>query len=244
MSAQRGQLDIDPAELKYLASFHKSIVSGLEVIDRLEKEWINPHWISHVPSGTSGPWSVSRFTIDQQQAEINRLRAAANPQRPYRWVPPGDYTRLCYNGQVVMSDTLNEYTDHIEAIDKAHGHVLIAGLGLGCYLNCLLHKPEVTKITLVEIDRDVLRLVYPFVTHRQKTEIVLVNSDITTWKPKRGTHYDIVWLDIWPEISADNWEEMQQLERFYRRRAGWVGSWSKQDVIAVRREERRYGIIT
>ena len=60
------------------------------------------------------------------------------------------------NGQLVMSDTPQEYRDHIAFFGRARGSVLIHGLGLGCALNVLLSMGHVNDITVVEVNPDVI----------------------------------------------------------------------------------------
>src|SRR3989304_4497119 len=59
-----------------------------------------------VPVGYCGKWKVERFVIDQEGASHHNMLEAIHGRR--RMVMPGEYTRLCYGGEVVMSDTTAE----------------------------------------------------------------------------------------------------------------------------------------
>jgi hypothetical protein len=67
-----------------------------------------------------------------------------------------------YEGKLWMSDSKDEFNDHLPAIEQASGRVLVHGLGLGCYLASILSKPEVTHVDVVEKNADVLSLITPY----------------------------------------------------------------------------------
>lgn len=187
-----------------------------------------------VPEGASGKWRIERFEITEFEANIEKLRAAFNPQRPYRAPEPGMYTRLIFNGSIIMSDTPAEVRDHIAPVRRARGHVLITGLGLGLVANACLLKPEVESVTVIEIDPDVIKLVEPHYSRKFPHKFRLHQADAFTWKPINGERYSVVWHDIWPDISMDNLPEMTKLKRRFARRADWQGCWSESDCRAQR----------
>ncbi len=64
-----------------------------------------------VPKGNSGRWSVDKIIIDKEDKKNGKYNGRLGPGR---WVPPGTYTRLVRNGDVVvMSDTPAEIRDHL-----------------------------------------------------------------------------------------------------------------------------------
>ena len=101
-----------------------------------------------LPEGKSGDWEIKRFTIDKTAADFSSLRAVI--QCNTRNIPEGHYTQLLRNGHVVMSDTPAEYWDHSHMLSIARGRVLVAGLGLGCLLNCILNDSRVYHVTVIE----------------------------------------------------------------------------------------------
>lgn len=148
----------------------------------------------------------------------------------------GTYARLRIDGVVVMSDTQMERRTSSEFIYRAHGHVLIAGLGLGMVLHALRdHMDRVASITVVEVNQDVIDLVAPKYRH---PKIRIVQGDITTWEPPAGAKYDVIYFDIWPSICEDNLKLMAQLgRRFarYKNRANpdvWLECWSRPELRA------------
>lgn len=187
---------------------------------------------SEIPEGKSGPWSIEKFTITESEAKFENIRAAFSFTGGGRTVRPGTYTRLRYHDSVIMSDTPCEIRDHFGFVRRARGNVLINGLGLGLCLAAVLRKPEVTKITVIEIDPDVIGLVAPYFTDLRLT---IINANALTWKAPKGESYDAVWHDIWPNICEDNLKEMAVLHRKYGRRCNWQGSWCHAECLRLRR---------
>jgi hypothetical protein len=183
-----------------------------------------------LPEGTSGPWSIVRFEVPKTSIENFRL------MREGRGCAPGFYTKLVCQGRgVVMSDTSAEKMDHYPFIRNAKGHCLINGLGLGMCLKAALMKPEVEMVTVVEIDRNVIDLVWP---HYDSERCQVVQASAFDFKPPKGVRYGAVWHDIWDSICQDNYEEMKRLHRKYGRRSDWQGSWSRPEIERMNRHDR------
>jgi hypothetical protein len=160
------------------------------------------------------PWSHSK-----RDEDLEVLRTALNPHRGGRYVPAGRYVKLELFSEaraqsdfgdgwaVFMSDTPDEMKDHADPIQNARGRVLIHGLGLGCILNCLLHKGSVSHIDVVEINEDVINLVAPYyeaVAALSNVSLVIHHGDCATYKWPRNTRWSYVWHDIWSTIADDN----------------------------------------
>lgn len=188
-----------------------------------------------IPEGRKGPWSVKRFEISQTDAIICSLKALASPLRRGQ-IAPGIYTKLVHaNRGIVMSDTPDEMMDHVEFVKHATGHVMIAGLGLGMVLKAVLAKPDVTRVTIVELDPNVIDLVSP---HYRDLRLTIVQGSIFDFKPPKGTRYDAVWFDIWDTICGDNVPEMTRLKRRFSRYANWLGCWVERECKLVRNKRR------
>lgn len=183
-----------------------------------------------VPEGKSGKWAIKRFEVTDH--DVGTLRLALQG----RAIAIGTYTKLTCEGRgIVMSDTPAEMRDHYEFVRNAKGHVLINGLGLGMCLDAALRKPEVTFVTVVESELDVIKLVAP---HYYSERVQIIHSCAFSYKPPKGIRYGAVWHDIWDTICSDNLEEMTKLHRKYGRLADWQGSWGKDSIMRMRRQER------
>lgn len=189
---------------------------------------------STLPEGERGPWKIERYEVTEEGAKFHNLRCAFQPGMVGRSIPAGTYTKLTRNGTLVMSDTPAEIRDHYMLYHKAHGHVLINGLGMGVALSMILGKPEVGHVTVVEIDADVIALVGPHFLRKNPNRLTIVQGDAFTWQPPKGQRYGAVWHDIWDTVCTDNLSEMAMLHRRYGRRADWQGSWCKEDCRFLR----------
>ena len=202
-----------------------------------------------VPEGKSGDWTVEKFTVSLEAAKLDALEGILHGSA--RHARPGTYTRLMCKGgwHPVMSDTPDEIRDHLFFIHQAEGRVLINGLGLGMCVKALLGKREarevgrkyaVQHITVIENSADVIKLVAPTLYKSYgKKRLTIIEADAFEWQPPKGERWDVVWHDIWPTLCADNLKSMAKLHRKYGRRSDWQGSWSKEECLYLRQEDRR-----
>ena len=193
---------------------------------------------SDLPEGQAGNWRIEKFEITPGDAEFANMRAmvVAIQGGGHRPVEAGTYTRLMRGGTVVMSDTPAEVSDLKYIEWRAKGNVIIGGLGMGMAVEIALSKPEVDHVTVIEISPDVISLVAGHFTAKYGDRLAVIEGDIMTWKPKRGTKYDYAWFDIWDDICTDNLDEMDILKRRYKRRGAVVDFWAYGDHLrAVRR---------
>jgi hypothetical protein len=184
---------------------------------------------SDVPEGVSGEWKVQKFTVSIQDEAFQKMRAMWSSSDRGRYVPAGTYTRLVRDKEVIMSDTPDEINDQRYAIYEAKGHCLINGLGLGITTELVLQKPEVEFVTVIEISKDVIKLVGDHLLRKgygKRLNIVL--ADTMEYKPPKGSKFGMVWHDIWDSICEDNLEEMKKLHRRYGRLTDWQGSWGRE----------------
>jgi hypothetical protein len=188
---------------------------------------------SKVPEGRSGEWAVQRFDVSAQAAAIERIRSMFSTGG--RGVREGSYTRLVRGGHLWMSDTHDEWRDHIGLYARARGHVLLNGLGLGCAARMCASKPEVESVTVIEIESDVIALVAPSLAAEFGDRLTVIEADAFKWEPPVGVRYGAVWHDIWPDICPDNLTQMHTLTRRYARRADWQGSWCRSQCERARR---------
>lgn len=186
-----------------------------------------------VPDGARGAWRVESFEVSCDDAERYNVGL-------HRWgvarIAPGHYKRLLHGQTVVMSNTPLEIRTHQCFIGRASGDVLINGLGLGMVVTALLENPNVTSITVVEIEGDVIDLVAPSFTDAR---VHVHHADAFEFTPERGRRFDAVWHDIWPSISADNLQDMHRLHRRYARRCQWQDSWARAECELLHEEWMR-----
>ena len=188
-----------------------------------------------VPIGHTRNFYVEHFTVSEEDAKRFNLRLILNFQWD-RKIKPGTYTRLRRRGfhDPIMSDTPAEISDLTPFFQKAKGNILINGLGLGVCLEACTKIPEVLNVTVIEISKEVIKLVGPHYQKKLKERLEIINADTLEWKPPKGVRYDVVWHDIWDNICADNLEQMKLLHRRYGKRCDWQGSWCRDMCEANR----------
>ena len=101
-----------------------------------------------------------------------------------------------------------------------------------CVAQAMLRKPEVDRVTVIERAPEDVRLVAPHYAESHGERLEVIEADALGLFPRRGERWDVVWADIWDNISGDNLAEMRALRRRYNsRRAAWVGCWAYHETI-------------
>ena len=166
----------------------------------------------HVPEAESGLWTVKKL-------RLAKPFFAARKDGKGETLPAGTWTSLFRQtsatmhlngyGDLVMHDFPHEVRKHLQFMLAAHGHVLVSGLGLGCVVRGLLANPRVTRVTVLENSRDVLKLVGPFVEKeegRSKKEenirLEIVEAEAEGWIRGTDRRFDCAWHDLWTDTTA------------------------------------------
>lgn len=154
--------------------------------------------------GSVGEYSLEKFTITDEDFMAHFRMGISN----------GDYIRLMHKGECVMSDTDMEKRTNRSFCMKAHGEVLIGGLGIGMIILAIQDDPEVSHITIIEKVPEVIELVGDQLPLNNKVEII--NADVFEWKPCNGKKYNCIYMDIWNWVNPDVYKkEMIPLTRKY-----------------------------
>lgn len=181
-----------------------------------------------LPEGERGEAKVKHYTISPQEASFSRVRMAVTGGREQP-ADEGTYAQLFVNGSLVMSDTQMERDSNRIFVYEARGDVLVAGLGVGLILLPILASKRVESVTVIEKCQDVIDLVEPHIRKKAGgNKLTVVCADIFDWKPPRGSHYDVIYFDIWGDICTDNLKGITKLHAKFRHRkrtGGWMGSW-------------------
>ena len=116
----------------------------------------------NIPEGKSGDWEVKKFIVSEDDAKWDALRSIG---RGGRYTPAGTYTSLSRNGQVIMSDTPNEFQ---------------------------VEKPEVEFVTVIEKSPHVISLVAPYFQVNYGNKVKIIWVDAYTYKPPKDLQYGSV----------------------------------------------------
>jgi len=208
-----------------------------------EREDPFPQMAELVPERVHGRASVQHVTVD-----VEGGRTACYVYGEFRNPsPPGTYISLRVTNdegesQVMMSDFHYERATCVEVVERAHGDLLIAGLGVGMILHPILKKPDIRSVTVVEKYSDVVDLILPTLPIDPRLNIIV--ADIFHWKPPRRFRYDLIWFDIWPDIEVTRLPEMARLHRRFGRYLNrrnencWMESWHRKETRRMTRKQR------
>jgi hypothetical protein len=114
-----------------------------------------------------------------------------------------DYTvvKLTENGNTWMSDNPFEVESSMGAVENARGDVLIGGLGIGMLPT--LMKDKVDRIDIVELNQEVIDLVF----HQVATEkMKIIHGDVIQYLKSTEKRYDFICVDIWPDTFLPMWD--------------------------------------
>lgn len=160
-----------------------------------------------LPEGSAGSWRVRRLTQSVEASDELARRFG----RGYRVTDPGVHTGLeCTtwstlnrpHGELVMLDSWAELRSHLAFVLRARGEVLVTGLGLGCVVRGLLLRDEVTRIDVVERERDVIRLVAPHLPSDSRVRIHRRDA-MTFVTETKSWGWDCAWHDLWSHPDRD-----------------------------------------
>lgn len=180
----------------------------------------------NIPEGRSGQWYIKKITGDSSTIYDLAYEFPVGQQRTEEY---GNYTFLCHDVHgPIMQDTFHEYEEHKSLWIHAKGNVLIGGLGIGFVNQKLMENPNITSITIVEKNQDVINLVWD---HCPKdARFTLIHADVDTWIPPENSHWDYAWFDTWMGDVESNMEDYtQQIHNRYNSYCDNIGVWKFLD---------------
>lgn len=123
------------------------------------------------------------------------------------------------NKRIWMTITPNEIETMKDAVDKASGHVLTYGLGLGYYAYMVSEKSNVESVTIVDSNEDVIDLFQKYILPQFNNvgKINIINADAFEYAREKmpKENYDFVFTDLWHDVSdgIDMYLEMKKYEK-------------------------------
>lgn len=143
---------------------------------------------------------------------------------------PFSYLALCQEKNIWMSLNPNEIETMTPFIKKAHGNVLVMGLGMGYVPFMMLEKSEVKSITIIERDQDIInlfnKLLFPYFPSKNK--ITIIKDDAIKYQPKQK--FDYIFADLW-HTPEDGIELFVKLKKKYTH----VDCWLETSMYALLR---------
>jgi hypothetical protein len=139
-----------------------------------------------------------------------------------------------------MSTAWDEIDSQAPHVAAAHGHVVVMGAGMGVVLYNMLAKPEVTHLTLVERDTqviEILRQVTNFNTWQGRDKLSVEIADAFDFRP--ASPVDYLYVDIWADPGARQaLTDMQHIQQNVR--AKTVSWWTQEAFFLTWRKQKGY----
>lgn len=177
-----------------------------------------------------GPWTILRREFSGYQDPADYPGAYYENCIKHGWKEATfllhkvfDDEKLEFFESTVMEDTARELSRHLPIWLAAHGHILITGLGLGCVVRTLLAKPEVEHIDVVEIDRNILKVVGAEFANNPKVALHL--GDALKVKFPSETRWDFAWHDLYTDDDIHLQRIHAQLMLRFHKKVGRQGAW-------------------
>lgn len=116
-----------------------------------------------------------------------------------------EYPALLQGGREWMALKPNEIITMQPCIERAHGEVVVMGLGLGYYAHQVCRKKEVRKVTIVEREKETIALfeeqLLPQFEERGKIEIVHGDAIEMMRNHCEGRKVDYIFVDLWHDVG-------------------------------------------
>lgn len=129
------------------------------------------------------------------------------------------YPVILENNVEWMLVTPNEVETMREGIKKARGKVATYGLGLGYFPYMTSIMEEVTDVTVVERDENVIdifkRFILPQFPHPEKVNVVCADAFEYAEKVAPQENFDYIYIDIWhdPSDGVEMYKRFKELEK-------------------------------
>jgi hypothetical protein len=156
-----------------------------------------------IPEGTSGPITIShKVEPPGTVLKSGNLRTMVFGQKGKAITFPEE-TRWHFLSEeghgIWMSDLPIEQRQHDEILAKAHGKVLVGGLGLGYAVVALAQMKRVKEIVVVERSADIIKLVWDATMAKvpERVPVSVVHADLFDYLKDRPRFFTWGFFDIW-----------------------------------------------
>ena len=129
---------------------------------------------------------------------------------------PFSYLALTEGNNIWMSLNPNEIETMKPFVNKAHGNVLVLGLGMGYVPFMMANKSEVKHITIIERDEKIIKLfnnvLFPHFINKNK--ITIIKDDAIKYTSKNNK-YNYIFADLWhnPEDGLDLFIKLKRINK-------------------------------
>lgn len=136
-----------------------------------------------------------------------------------------EYLAVLENGKEWMLITPNEINTMKQVVDSVSGNVVTFGLGLGYFAYMASEKENVSSVTVVERDRNVIELFTSYILpqFKYKDKIKIVNEDAFDFASTMEG-YNYAFVDLWHDVGdgVNLYLRMKQLEKEKTKYYYWI----------------------
>lgn len=197
-------LDVEGKDREFFHLYFHEILNCLDTNKYKE----NPYYKHiHINPYKKGNWEITYQTYepyelfvcnDMEEKEDGRIL----PKLGYF---KETYSYLCVleNNREWMLITPNEIETMQPVIDVVEKDVLTYGLGLGYFAYMCSLKENVTSITVIEKDKEVISLFETYILPQfeSKEKIRIIEADAKEFAKTNKKHFDHVFVDLWHDVS-------------------------------------------
>lgn len=134
-----------------------------------------------------------------------------------------------------ISDEIKEYTEQIG--DKPRGECLEIGLGLGVASKYILSKPNVDRLTTIEVNEDVISTYMQLNPPPHTLDHYIVNANGCDYLLQTCDTFDFIFLDFYDVIDEDTMEDIRVYVELSKRVlndggkiVGWYDIYTPEDL--------------
>ncbi len=198
-----------------------------------------------IKSGRCGEYKISRTEKLECWDVINRRNAFMQRQQPVqmRYAKPVAFFKLQGPDHLFTSDVPNEQYMQFCGFEKAHGNVLVSGLGLGMAASMILRMPAVMTVTIVEKSPEIIKLAEPWLRYqmgRNGDRLRLIENDIFDYLKEIASLtervgeplFDFAYHDIWYGTGEAIWAAtiVPLYRATQRANISEIGGWCEVDM--------------
>lgn len=138
--------------------------------------------------------------IEHQKGISDELRQFYNCYDQFREY---FYRLVTKTGEVLMTNDPFEVATNQYFFDNAKGDVLIFGLGFGWIIFSILDNPNITSITVVEIETGIIQYVGQKVKEKDlNNKVTIYQGDVENWYQTDENKYDFIYFDSYPDPQS------------------------------------------
>lgn len=189
----------------------------------------------NIPEQKKGKYEIQHATIPKgtEMIVVSMRNAIMMGEQPCQLISDTDWVihKLRSGGDVLMSDSPQETFLLNKGVKDAKGNVLIGGLGLGYVASKIIAKPNVKSVTVVELEKDIIDMVQPYIDDRIK----VIHMDLFKYLESGVAKFNYAYFDIWYTTSERDWlKYVLPLRRLIWKKYGKkkINCWGEQEMEA------------